>query len=93
MGTKESQEETLAVSLTPSGVGGDDGELEVTVRVEIGDIRMSVREASSLIPGQILELERRIGPDVVLRVGSRVVGRGELVTYEGVMAVEIKDLP
>ena len=74
---------------------GDDATLDVAVA--IGDLRLSVRALLELAPGQVLELGRPLGSQVELRVGSRVVGRGELVDVDGgvgvrVLSIEIEPL-
>jgi flagellar motor switch protein FliN/FliY len=92
MAKENSEKEALAVVATPGSAAGNAGALEVAITVEVGEIRMSVREASGLVPGRILKLDRELGPEVVLKVGDRVVGRGELVSYEGTMAVEVRDV-
>ncbi|MCP4606674.1 MAG: hypothetical protein GY847_40230 [Proteobacteria bacterium] len=68
------------------------GSMEVVVQVEIGELNMTVEQASGLVPGQILRLDRDVGPEVVLRVGKKCIGRGELVDQEGILAVEVKEV-
>lgn len=68
------------------------GELPVHLQVEIGRLGMTLGELALLAPGMVLELHR--GPDdpVVLRVGERRVGLGEIVLIEGELGVRILSL-
>ena len=65
----------------------DDASLDVAVAV--GDLRLSVRALLELAPGQVLELGKPLGSQVELRVGSRVVARGELVDVDGGVGVRV----
>jgi type III secretion protein Q len=61
----------------------------VDVAVAVGDVRLSVRALLELRPGQVLELGRPLGSGVELRVGPRVVARGELVDVDGDVGVRV----
>lgn len=65
------------------------GEVPVLVRVELGEAVMSARDWASLSPGDVVGLGRRVGDHVLLRVGSVLVARGELVDLEGEVGVRI----
>ncbi len=71
---------------------GDPNDMEVVVRVEVGEVKMTVSQASELVPGRILVLDREVDPTVVFKVGDKVIGMGELVEYDGVLAVEVTEL-
>jgi hypothetical protein len=93
----------VAVALAPSGgrvtvlasyardpmdeTLADDATLDVAVAV--GDVRLSVRSLLELAPGQVLELGKPLGSQVELRVGGRVVARGELVDVDGDVGVRV----
>jgi flagellar motor switch/type III secretory pathway protein FliN len=64
----------------------------VVVRVEIGAVSLTVREWTALNPGDVLELGRRVGDPVVLRIAGREVARGDLVDVEGETGVRIREL-
>lgn len=64
----------------------------VDVAVVVGDHRLSVRSLLELRPGHVLELGRPIGSAVELRVGARVVARGELVDVDGDVGVRITSI-
>ena len=65
------------------------GDVQVLVRVEIGEARMSAREWAALGQGDVVALGRRVGEAVVLRVGGVVVARGDLVAIDGEVGVRI----
>jgi type III secretion system YscQ/HrcQ family protein len=65
------------------------GETPVVVRVEVGSAQMTAREWSQLGAGDVIGLGKRIGENVVLRVGGAEVARGELVDVEGEIGVRI----
>ncbi len=66
--------------------------LEVVVSVEIGQVKLSVDQATRLLPGRIIRLEQEVGTDVALKVGDKLIGRGELVDHQGRLAVEITEV-
>lgn len=66
---------------------GDDATVDVAIA--IGDVRLTVRGVLELAPGQVLELGRAPGGAVELRVGTRVVARGELVDVDGELGVRV----
>ncbi len=66
---------------------GDDATVDVTVA--IGDARLTVRGVLELAPGQVVELGKPPGGAVELRVGTRVVARGELVDVDGELGVRV----
>ena len=65
------------------------GETPVVVRVEVGSAQMTAREWAALGAGDVVALGKRIGENVVLRVGGAEVARGELVDIEGELGVRI----
>jgi type III secretion system YscQ/HrcQ family protein len=70
----------------------DCAEMEIAVHVEIGQIKMTVAEAATLLPGTTLSLDRDVGPKVSLRAGGKLIAGGELVEYAGQLAVEVKEI-
>ncbi|HEY1959788.1 MAG TPA: FliM/FliN family flagellar motor switch protein [Polyangiaceae bacterium] len=65
------------------------GETPVVVRVEVGSAQMTAREWAALGAGDVVALGKRIGENVILRVGGAEVARGELVDVEGEIGVRI----
>ena len=88
---KSSNQDRLSVIMDPPD-SEDEGEMAVTVSVEVGSIRASVRQAAALVPGTILGLDKPVGPEVVLKVQGKLIGRGVLVDQDGLMSVEIKEV-
>lgn len=64
----------------------------VTLRVEIGRVRLTLREVSQLSSGSVLELHRDVREPVSLVLNDRVLGKGELVRIEGELGVRILSL-
>lgn len=64
-------------------------EMPVQVRAEAGTVTMPARAWAAMGPGDVVVLDRRVGESVLLRIGGRVVGRGELVDVDGVLGVRI----
>jgi type III secretion system YscQ/HrcQ family protein len=69
------------------------GGMEVLVQVEVGRVAIALEQALSLVEGAVLELDRDVGPRVQLRVGDRLLARGELVDCEGRLSVQITEVP
>ena len=71
----------------------DGGAMEVVARVEIGRISLTVEQALGLVPGRVLSLDRPVGPEVWLKVGDKPIAKGELVSCDGRLAVEVTEVP
>ena len=54
-------------------------DVSVPVTVSIGTVEKKISEIVSLVPGQVIELERAAGEPVDLYVNDRLVARGEVV--------------
>jgi flagellar motor switch/type III secretory pathway protein FliN len=65
------------------------GETPVVVRVEVGSAQMTAREWAQVGAGDVIALGKRIGEQVVLRVGGVEVARGELVDVDGEVGVRL----
>lgn len=67
---------------------------DVTVEVacQLGAVQLSARQVLELAPGQVLSLERPLGGPVELVVGTRVIGRGEIVDVDGELGVRVLSL-
>jgi type III secretion system YscQ/HrcQ family protein len=71
----------------------DGAAMEVVAQVEVGRLTLTVEQALGLVPGRVLSLDRSVGPDVWIRVGDKLVARGELVSCDGRLAVEVTEVP
>lgn len=67
-------------------------ETPITLRVEIGRVRMTLRELAQLDPGSVLELHKNPSAPVNLVVENRVMAQGELVRVDGDLGVRILNL-
>jgi type III secretion system YscQ/HrcQ family protein len=71
----------------------DGAAMEVVAQVEIGRLALTVEQALALVPGRILALDRDVGAEVWIRVGDKLIARGELVNCGGRLAVEVTEVP
>ena len=67
-------------------------EIPVELSVELGRIPLNAQQALELRPGQPLRLDRRPGDPVDIRLGSKLVARGELVEIEGELGVLLREI-
>lgn len=65
---------------------------EITVRVEMATVTLSVREWGEIRAGDVIETAVLLREPVVLRVGGREVARGELVNVDGRVGVRVSDV-
>ncbi len=91
MDTKAQKAEEVEAELKPSS-DPDSGSMEVVVQVEVGQVKMTVAKAASLLPGRVLRLNRDVTGAVVLKVGEKIIAKGELVDHEGTLAVEVLEV-
>lgn len=68
------------------------GDAPVFIAVELARFRLSVEELSKVRPGEVLGTGAKLGEQVALRVGDKIVARGELVDVEGEVGVQITEL-
>lgn len=61
----------------------------VTLTVELARVSVPFGTVAALAPGAVLETGHAIGSEVTLRLGDRVVARGELVQVDGEIGVRI----
>ena len=67
-------------------------EVPVEVSIEIGRLALTVGELAALVPGAVVVTGIAVGQPLVLRVGTKVVGRGDLVVVDGELGVKLRDL-
>lgn len=69
------------------------GEIEVTVAVRLGGVRMPLHAAAALGEGSLVTLDCTPDSPVTLLVNGVAIARGELVvTDDGELAVKISDV-
>lgn len=94
----------FAIRLRSNGVVGGDGRratdsvtgklgrinnVEMSLTVEIGRARMSVRDVLSLEPGAVIELDRSAGAPADVLLNGRLIAHGEIVVVDQDYAVRI----
>jgi type III secretion system YscQ/HrcQ family protein len=67
----------------------DFDDLPLNVEIVVGQKELTLREASALTPGAILDLDRYPADAVQLVVNGRLLGAGHLVTIDGRLGVRI----
>ncbi|MBT2501080.1 flagellar motor switch protein FliN [Curtobacterium sp. ISL-83] len=77
-----------AVSL-PTGNLGRINNVEMTLTVEIGRTRMSVRDVLGMEPGAVVELDRSAGAPADVLLNGRLIAHGEVVVVDQDYAVRI----
>ena len=79
---------TPAVSV-PAGNLGRINNVEMTLTVEIGRTRMSVRDVLGMEPGAVVELDRSAGAPADVLLNGRLIAHGEVVVVDQDYAVRI----
>jgi type III secretion system YscQ/HrcQ family protein len=72
-----------------TGPAFDAGQLPVQLHVVVGEKRLTLAELEQLREGSVVELDRGSDAMVDLAVNGKIVGRGELVQYEGALGVKV----
>ncbi|MDJ0338881.1 flagellar motor switch protein FliN [Cryobacterium sp. PH31-O1] len=66
--------------------------VEMSLTVEIGRTRMSVRDVLSLKPGAVIELDRSAGAPADILLNGRLIAHGEIVVVDQDYAVRITQI-
>jgi len=64
-------------------------DVEMTLTVEIGRTRMSVRDVLDLEPGGVIELDRSAGAPADLLLNGRLIAHGEVVVVDQDYAIRV----
>lgn len=67
-------------------------DVELTLTVELGRTRMSVRDLLALAPGSVVELDRAAGAPADLMVNGRLLARGEIVVVDEDYGLRITEI-
>jgi flagellar motor switch protein FliN len=67
-------------------------DVPVNVTAVLGKTRMDVAQLLKIGPGQLLELDRRIGEAIDIYVNNRLVARGEVVVIEDKLGVTMTEI-
>ncbi len=68
------------------------GDVEMTVTVELGRIRMPLRDLLQLQEGSVVELERLAGAPVDVLANGTSIARGDVVVVGDELGVRISEL-
>ncbi|QCR43439.1 flagellar motor switch protein FliN [Curtobacterium sp. SGAir0471] len=79
----------LAAGAVPAGNLGRINNVEMTLTVEIGRTRMSVRDVLGMEPGAVVELDRSAGAPADVLLNGRLIAHGEVVVVDQDYAVRI----
>ncbi len=67
-------------------------DVPVTVSAVLGKTRMEVSQLLKIAPGQLLELDRRVGEAIDIYVNNRLVARGEVVVVDEKLGVTMTEI-
>ena len=67
-------------------------DLELTVAIELGRVRMRLADVLKINAGAILELDKLAGDPVDVWVNDRLVARGEVVVVNDKFAVRVSEI-
>ncbi|TDE98649.1 flagellar motor switch protein FliN [Occultella glacieicola] len=67
-------------------------DVEMTLTVEIGRTRMSVRDVLDLEPGGVVELDRSAGAPADLLLNGRLIAHGEVVVVDQDYAIRVTQI-
>jgi flagellar motor switch protein FliN/FliY len=68
------------------------GDVQLELSVQLGRVRLPLRDLLSLSPGAVLELDRNAGDPVDVLVNGRLIARGEVVVVDGDFGVRISEI-
>ncbi|HVL70853.1 MAG TPA: flagellar motor switch protein FliN [Beijerinckiaceae bacterium] len=67
-------------------------DVPVTVSAVLGSARMPVSDLLRLVPGAVLELDRKVGEAIDIFVNNRRVARGEVVLVDERLGVTMTEI-
>jgi flagellar motor switch protein FliN len=67
-------------------------DVPVNVSAVLGKTRMEVSQLLKIAPGQLLELDRKVGEAIDIYVNNRLVARGEVVVVEDKLGVTMTEI-
>ncbi len=68
-------------------------DVPLRIEIEVGRLRLRVRELITLSPGSVIELKKPAGEPFDICINGVQVARGEVITVEQSSGVRIIDLP
>lgn len=67
-------------------------DVDLAVTVELGRVRLTVRDLLRLAEGSVVELDRAVGAPVDVLVNGSLVARGDVVVVDDELGVRITEL-
>ena len=67
-------------------------DVPVTVSAVLGSSKVAVGDLLQIVPGTVLELDRRVGEAIDIFVNERLVARGEVVVVEERLGVTMTEI-
>lgn len=67
-------------------------DVSLELSVQLGRVRLPLRDLLALSPGTVLELDRTAGEPVDVLVNGHLIARGEVVVVDGDFAVRISEI-
>ncbi len=67
------------------------GNIELEVRIELGQTTMPFSEVSALRPGSVVILDKHVNELVNILVNGKAIARGELLIVNGCFCVRVKE--
>jgi flagellar motor switch protein FliN/FliY len=67
-------------------------DVPVTVSAVLGSSKIAVGDLLQIVPGAVLELDRRVGEAIDIFVNERLVARGEVVVVEDRLGVTMTEI-
>jgi flagellar motor switch protein FliN/FliY len=68
------------------------GDVHLEVTVQLGAVKLTVRELLALQEGSVLELDRAAGAAVDVMVNGRLIARGDVVVIDEELGVRITEI-
>ena len=88
------EETASAATATSAAPEGLEAVFDVPVKVQavLGRSKMEIGELMRLRPGDVVELDRRVGEPVDIYVNNRLIARGEVVLIDNSLGVTLTEI-
>jgi len=67
-------------------------DIELPIRVSLGETEMQLRDVIKLGPGSIIELDKSVNDPVILFVNRKPIAKGEVVMVQGNYGIRILEV-
>ena len=88
------ESDPIAAAMNAASPEGLEAVFDVPVKVQavLGRSRMEIGELMRLRPGDVVELDRRVGEPVDIYVNNRLIARGEVVLIDNALGVTLTEI-